>query len=320
MEALAGADTAAALEQLYPRLARETFTAGWHSRSPAVWPHPRTAFKPRLWSYKRGSALLDEAGELISPERAERRNLVMFNPMEGNDYFALPTMMAAYQMIKGGEYARNHRHSPNALRVVIDAQDDDVFTVVDGVSLPMRRGDVLLTPNWCWHSHFNRGSGKAYWLDVLDVPLVHLLQPMFFEPGQAFEQSIQQEHARHPYRIETAQVAREMASAPDAPAWRSRALPAPSMKTISLTLHTTQAAAVSTPVQAVENRIYTVVEGSGQTHFGQETLQWERGDVFVAPMWTSHFHAAAGPVRLLEISDRALFEALGFHRSAPTPQ
>lgn len=197
-----------------------------------------------------------------------------------------------------------------------DANDDEVFTVVDGVALPMRRGDVLLTPGWCWHSHFNRGTEKALWLDVLDVPLVHRLQPMFFERGDAFEQDIGAHHTDHPFRIETGKVARAMAEEHGDDAWRSRQLPAASMKTITLTLHTTQGAARQGPIQSVENRIYTVLEGSGRTEFAGEVLQWKRGDVFVAPMWTPHFHAVDAPTRLLEISDRALFEALGFWRQA----
>ncbi len=46
----------------------------------------------------------------------------------------------------------------------------------------MMPGDVVLTPNWCWHGHGNDSRACAYWLDVLDVPLVQLLEPMFFEP------------------------------------------------------------------------------------------------------------------------------------------
>ncbi|NUZ08090.1 cupin domain-containing protein [Piscinibacter koreensis] len=320
MEAITDPNTADALEALYPRLAAETFTAGWHSRVPAVWPEPRTEFSPRLWSHARGKALLDEAGELVSPQQAERRNLVMFNPTEGNDYFATPTMMAAYQMIKGGEYARNHRHTPNALRVVIDAIDGDVFTVVDGVALPMNRGDILLTPCWAWHSHFNRGTQKALWLDVLDVPLVHRLQPMFFERGDAFEQDIKEQHSNHPFRIETAKVAQQIASTKPGNAWASRRLETPSMKTITLTLHTSGSGGRSGWIQSVENRIYTVLEGSGQSEFVSETssevLQWARGDVFVAPMWSRHSHSVTGTSQLLEISDRATYEALGFWREA----
>ena len=84
-------------------------------------------------------------------------------------------------MIMPGEKARSHRHTPNALRLVIDAEPG-AYTVVNGERLSMMPGDVVLTPNWCWHGHGNDSRACAYWLDVLDVPLVQLLDPMFFEP------------------------------------------------------------------------------------------------------------------------------------------
>lgn len=89
-------------------------------------------------------------------------------------------MIVAYQMIMPGERARAHRHTPNALRLVLDA-GPDVYTVVDGKKLPMLPGDVLPTPNWSWHSHTNEGRGPAYWLDFLDSPLVEWLESKVFE-------------------------------------------------------------------------------------------------------------------------------------------
>ena len=86
-------------------------------------------------------------------------------------------------MIMPGEWARAHRHTPNALRLIIDAEPG-VYTDVNGVRLAMEPGDVLLTPNWCSHGHGNDSRASAYWLDFLDVPLVQLLEPMFFEPAE----------------------------------------------------------------------------------------------------------------------------------------
>ena len=93
-------------------------------------------------------------------------------------------------MIMPGEKARSHRHTPNALRLVIDAEPG-AYTIVNGERLAMMPGDVVLTPNWCWHGHGNDSRACAYWLDVLDVPLVQLLDPMFFEPHpEEFETEI----------------------------------------------------------------------------------------------------------------------------------
>src|SRR3546814_14000860 len=90
---------------------------------------------------------------------------MLYNPVEGNTYAAARTLAAAYQMIKPGERARSHRHSPNALRLVLDAQPG-TFTVVNGQEFPMISGDVLLTPGWCWHGHHNERDRTAYCLDV----------------------------------------------------------------------------------------------------------------------------------------------------------
>jgi gentisate 1,2-dioxygenase len=111
---------------------------------------------------------------------AERRNLVLYNPMESNTYATTRTLIAAYQMILPREKARSHRHTPNVLRLILE--EVGAYTEVDGVRLDMYPGDVVLTPNWCWHGHCSEADVPCYWLDGFDVPLVHLLRPMFFEP------------------------------------------------------------------------------------------------------------------------------------------
>src|SRR5690606_9271348 len=153
----------ASLEELYPILNNRRFTAGWHKARPSLWKEPATPFSPQHWRYAEAASYMDQAGEWIGTDLAERRNLLMFNAVGDNDYASLPTLVAAYQMIKPGEAARAHRHTPNALRLVLDSKDD-VYTVVDGVKVAMLPGDLLLTPSWCWHSHFNHSDSNAYWI------------------------------------------------------------------------------------------------------------------------------------------------------------
>jgi gentisate 1,2-dioxygenase len=125
-------------------------------------------------------AALDAAGRFVNTELAERRNLILNNPVPGNFYPTVTTLVSAYQMVKAGEVARSHRHTANALRFVVQAEPG-MFTVVDGTKIPMEPSDVLLTPNWAWHGHANESKASGYWIDFLDVPLTHLLGPMFFE-------------------------------------------------------------------------------------------------------------------------------------------
>src|ERR1700720_692508 len=177
-EDLARADT---LEELYGKLDKVAMGPGWNKPTPSLWAAPRKTLVPAHWAYEQARGALDAAGRLINTELAERRNLILVNPLEGNGYATTRTLVAAYQMIMPGETARSHRHTPNALRLVLDATDG-AYTTVNGKRLPMVPNDVVLTPNWCWHGHGNDGRDRAIWLDFLDVPLVHLLDPMFFEP------------------------------------------------------------------------------------------------------------------------------------------
>jgi gentisate 1,2-dioxygenase len=113
---------AADLDDLRRQLDPLDFMAGWNKHEPSLWKEPRTDFKPALWRWAAAKAGLDAAGRLIDAEQAERRNLFMVNPIEGNHYATLRTLVSAYQMLLPGEKARTHRHSPNALRLVLDVQ------------------------------------------------------------------------------------------------------------------------------------------------------------------------------------------------------
>ena len=115
-------------------------------------------------------------------EQAERRNLIMVNPIEGNIYATSRNIVAAYQMVKAGEKARSHRHTAAALRLVVEAKPG-TYTVVDGARIDMVPGDVVLTPSWCWHGHANESDATSYWIDFLDVPFVQHSEAMFFEPN-----------------------------------------------------------------------------------------------------------------------------------------
>lgn len=66
------------------------------------------------------------------------------------------------------ETAPAHRHTAFAMRFIIEGEGG--FTAVHGRRIPMRRGDVILTPTWHWHDHGNHGDAPMVWLDGLDLP------------------------------------------------------------------------------------------------------------------------------------------------------
>ncbi len=173
-------DTAHNLDELHALLEGIKVKNGWSKPTPSLYPQPKQDYVPAHWRYADARAALHAAGRLVGTEWAERRNLILANPKEGNEYPTVTTLVAAYQMVKAGEKARSHRHTPNAMRIIMES-DSPAYTIVSGVNVPMEPGDVLLTPNWHYHGHDNRSDTDAYWIDILDAPTVHLLGPMFFE-------------------------------------------------------------------------------------------------------------------------------------------
>lgn len=145
-----------------------------------LWPSLRAALphgapvrktKPVLWRYADVRPRLLEAGELTPIEKAERRVLVLANPGLGLENMqATPSIYIGLQLIMPRETAPNHRHSPSAVRFVIEG--DGGYTIVDGEKLPMEPGDLILTPSLHWHEHRHEGNTPVIWLDALDLPTV----------------------------------------------------------------------------------------------------------------------------------------------------
>lgn len=310
------------LDQLYEVFDELSIEGGWHRRTPALWPEPRKNFLPRQWRYSDIKSVLDAAGGLVDHSMADRRNVTLRNPVEGNEYATVRTLVGAYQLIKPGETADAHRHTPAALRIILDGHG--TYTVVDGVRVEMRPGDVLLTPSTAWHSHSHESDDTGddcYWVDILDVPLVHLLEPMFFE--------------RHPHRLESDPVDVEVSplafrwedslarldATVDAPthgmASREIELGSPALPTISIHVQRFDAGFTSPTLQTTANSIFTVLEGSGETDVDGETFVWERGDIIAVPAWRPYRHRAHSDAHLVRCSDEALFSTLGLLRTEP---
>jgi gentisate 1,2-dioxygenase len=303
------------LDALYRQLGPIRMGAGWAKPTPSLWPEPKKVFQPHAWSYAQAKGALDAAGRLINTELAERRNLILQNPAEG--YATTRTIVAAYQMIMPGEKARSHRHTPNALRLVIDAEPG-AYTVVNGERLAMMPGDVVLTPNWCWHGHGNDGRACAYWLDVLDVPLVQLLEPMFFEPHPDEFEAETAVPAASPMCFPWAQTKARLdavASANGGVAEVALGEPgSPALDTMALSMIRLAAGQATAPHKLMANIVLGVVQGSGTTAVEGTALSWRRGDVIAVPSWREHVHRSDDGAVLFRVSDEPVMRKLGFLR------
>lgn len=143
---------------------------------------PRPATRATHWSYEALKPLLLKAGELTPIEKAERRVLVLANPGHGLDKMqASAAIYLGMQLLLPGEWAPSHRHTPNAVRMVVEGVG--AWTTVDGEKCVMQRGDLILTPTGLWHEHGHDGNAPVVWLDVLDLPLVHYLEASYHVDG-----------------------------------------------------------------------------------------------------------------------------------------
>ena len=156
-----------------------------------LWPSLRALLPPQVparrtrataWAYAAIRPLLMRAGELTHIEKAERRVLVLANPGHGLDKMqASAAIYLGMQLLLPGEWAPSHRHTPNAVRMVVEGEG--AWTTVDGEKCPMARGDLILTPTGLWHEHGHDGSEPVIWLDVLDLPLVYYTETSYVVGG-----------------------------------------------------------------------------------------------------------------------------------------
>jgi gentisate 1,2-dioxygenase len=288
----------------YGELGSLNFSPGWARPEPAMWAAPKPKFKPAVWRFIAAKAALDRAGEFVAIEQAERRNLIMVNPVTGNIYATSRNIVAAYQMVKAGEKARSHRHTAAALRLVVDAKPG-TYTVVDGVRVDMAPGDVVLTPSWCWHGHANESDTASYWIDFLDVPFVQHSEAMFFEPHPAgFEKVTGNGPSR--YRI----PARE-ALGPGSDA-KAVEIAKGVMPTIGLALMRLPAGTRRDVPKTTINHLYAVISGKARVEAeGGSNESLGVGDAMTVPCWHAHALEAEDDSILLRVTDEPLLAKVG---------
>ena len=166
-------------------LAQQNLVPLWPSLRAVLPPGvPTRRTQPTCWNYQQLRPLLLKAGELTPMEKAERRVLVLANPGHGLENMkASPAMYLGMQLLLPGEWAPSHKHTPNAVRMIVEGEG--AYTTVEGEKCPMRRGDLILTPTGLWHEHGHDGDQPVVWLDVLDLPMVYYMEASYVTEGRA---------------------------------------------------------------------------------------------------------------------------------------
>ena len=134
---------------------------------------------PHSWRWNEYSEFLKRIGEIasradVSPiEFADRQSILLTNPGLGGRLQVTNTMRCAISIYNPGDVAPAHIHSANASRTILS--DTGGYTNVEGERCEAKRGDLILTPNGTWHDHGNESSTPVIWIDMLDWPLLEVL-------------------------------------------------------------------------------------------------------------------------------------------------
>ena len=303
-------------------------------------PIPRTL--PWLWKWTTVLPLAKRAGELIAIGRGgERRVLALANPGLGGLPYTSSTLWGAYQYLGAHESAPAHRHTPAALRFVIEGSG--VWTTVDGDACDMSAGDLVLTPSWTWHDHSNPTDAPMVWFDGLDLPLAASLDAVFFEPYSELMQPAAADHnasvrvfggravrplgepanPRHSplfiycYRDSDAALD-ELIKARGGPVasieFVNPSNGAAAMPTLGCEMHRLIPGRRTLPKRKLGSSIYVVFRGRGFSVINGERFDWDRGDAFVTPSWAAVEHEAAEPSDLFAVSDSPVLQTLHLYR------
>ena len=306
----------ASLDTLLEEAAGLNLTPAWiEYEDPLFWPEPRSKFVPAHWHYDEIKDLLDAAGRLIDVALSTRRNFIMRNPVPRNNFATTNTLTCAYQMILPGEAAPSHRHTAHALRVIVDGRG--TFSTVNGLKMPMETGDVVLTPGWFWHGHGHDGDRPAYWIDGLDVPLMHHFETVSFEPHPDRYEQIVSIATTSPFRFTRESIMKGLDGAkPDPDGFHGPriTLETPDMPSMGLAMERLGTGATTRRQRSTADHVFAVVEGHGETTINGERFAWKCGDSLVIPKWNKFEHHAAADSLLFDLSDEPLMRFSKYYR------
>jgi gentisate 1,2-dioxygenase len=330
--------------EFYARATRNRLVPLWDFFHEWFTPEPRVRAVGHLWPYEQLRPVLLESAAVVSAAEAERRVLVLENPGLGGCRLVTDSLYAGLQLIVPGESAPVHRHTPAALRFIVEGHG--AYTAVNGERAFMEPGDLIITPSWAWHEHGNETSEPTIWLDVLDVATVR-----FF--GATFTERYQEERTRAP----TASTGNGSPEAePFEPGTTATACPpfsypygqsrssldrlarqgeldphhgvrielvdpnhgGPTMPTISTYMQYLPAGFVTRNYRSTAGTVHAVVEGQGEVTIGADgnarKFHYGPRDIWATPSWAPATIRADTDTYVFSASDQAAQVKLGIWR------
>jgi gentisate 1,2-dioxygenase len=331
------------LDLLYRDLAEQELQPLWELKG-LLTASPTVRSVPYRWTAKELRGLGERAGQLVPIDRGgDRRVLACANPGLAGAPYAVSTLWAAVQYLGPHEVAPAHRHTPAALRFVLEGEG--VWTLVDGDPLAMSAGDLLLTPSWSFHEHHNATDQPMLWMDVLDLPVVAALEAVFFEEGATEDAqrltapvSNSERHYGNPGLLPPpGQRVLPRHSPLLAYRWAdtdralSRRLDATGDDSVTLTYtdptrgtdvmptmrceaHRVRGGSQTPLWRQTGSRVATVFRGSGVAVVGDHHFDIGPGDILAIPSWTPWRLEANDALDVFSTSDAPVLDALGLYR------
>ena len=325
------------IEDLANFLAENNLVGSWARRSS---PPPRKGKTAAYWSWESIRGALMGSGKLVNIGSDGETGMRSVTGVEARRF---PVYMNT-QILMPGERTEAHRNLRSETRLVVEAHPGAVF-VCEFEAYPMERGDVVISPPWTYHDHFNQGSDPVIFVDGYDNgynPNVNVNEKL---PDGALYETITRPkgytrntlgHVRavageSPYPLppmrypwsetQTALATlRQSEAAPDPYEGHYLMFASPVDGGATLPTMAWHVQLLSAKQKTLTHRhnsttFYHVFEGEGFTVIEGERLEWGKGDIFGVPPWTWHHHenTSRGDTILFSVDDWPAMKKLGFY-------
>jgi gentisate 1,2-dioxygenase len=318
----------------YEELAKHEAAALWTvANSIEPW-FPKSESVPTLWRFQDLRELVLKSVELVSPEKAGRRVVMLNNPNRKHVSACVGWLYSGLQVMKPGEEAMAHRHSASALRFIMEGSG--AFTVVEGQKMSLGARDFVLTPNGTWHQHGVAETGEwCIWQDGLDIPFINAMEAGFYEVHPELFQknsrpvdeyvkvfsgsgvlpvNFDWQHKYAPlYKFQwekTYEALLQYASVSDGDPYDGIILRyinpltgGDVMQTMGAAMQMLRPAEHTKAHRHTGSIMYQVAKGKGYSVINGKRYDWQEKDIFCVPSWAVHEH-----INLDEKEDACLFQ------------
>lgn len=291
------------------------------------------------WTWEGIYKGLKRSGEIVSVGPGGMTGMRSVTGIEARNF---PIWMNV-QILMPGERTQGHRNTRSETRLVCEAPPE-AFFVCEHEAFPMERGDVIISPSWTFHDHWNKGATPALWVDGYDNgycggvnlnerlpednPYQEIRKPDGYGAktrGHARPPTGEAPYPLPPMRYPWAETEAALSALTEAGEQDPYegvhimlASPVDNGPTLPTIAWHAQLLSPGQRTQAHRHNsttFYFAFEGAGAIDIEGERLAWEKGDIFAVPAWKWHHHENGGKGEsiLFSIDDWPAMTKLGFY-------